>query len=377
MKSKVMKIEVTKKEFLKALSVGGSLAGTKKLLPILDCVKIKVTEGKLTFVSSDIENAISKSLTDGVTTDGEGAFCVMMKELMSYVKLVKSELMQLIVEDNMLTIKHENGKMELPAMDAADFPTIKPDENSIEFEMDAAILYDWIAYGFKFSATDELRSVMNGLYVYKEGKEIGCCATDGHLLYSDSYEVGEEKAAEVSDFSFILNRSAFKSISDAIATEENVSVRIGERNVMFRVDGCSIIARLIEGRYPNFKNVIPRTSRFDVVIGKGDLLDSLSRCMVAANKSTMLTKLSFEGFMLKVSCEDIDFSKKNEEEVTIEGNAYVTVGMNAASLSSAVNAIQTKKLEMKIIDKTRAVVLKEVEGNDRKILLSMPMMIDD
>ena len=98
-----MRIEVNnKKEFAKALQIGGMLAGTSRIMPILDCVKIKAKNDQLTFVSSDNENAISKRLTEGVVTEGEEVFCVNMKDLMSYVKLIKSERFEMVIDEKQL-----------------------------------------------------------------------------------------------------------------------------------------------------------------------------------------------------------------------------------------------------------------------------------
>lgn len=85
-----MKITLDKKEFVKALQVGGSFAGKSKIMPILDCVKIRVGLDKLTIVSTDSENAISKRL-NGITSDEEGTFCVNMNDLMSYIKLINTD----------------------------------------------------------------------------------------------------------------------------------------------------------------------------------------------------------------------------------------------------------------------------------------------
>ena len=126
-----MKINLDKKEFVKALQIGGSFAGKSKVMPILDCVKIKVGLDKLTIVSTDNENAISKRL-NGITSDEEGTFCVNMNDLMSYIKLINADTFEIITDDKTAEVKHVKGSFTLPIFSDEDFPTIKPDENSVE-----------------------------------------------------------------------------------------------------------------------------------------------------------------------------------------------------------------------------------------------------
>lgn len=365
-----MKITLDRKKFLKALQTGGSFAGKSKVMPILDCVKIKVGLDKLTIVSTDSENAISKRL-NGITSDEEGTFCVNMNDLLSYIKLINSDEIEINVNGNTAEVKHAKGSFTFPIESGDEFPSIKPDDNCVEVSINAALLNNWIADGKNFVASDELRPVMNGLYIYCKENELGCCASDGHALFTDNVKV-----ENVPEFSFILNKNAFKTVCDAIQSVEEVKVKVGTRNIMFVAEGVSVIARQQEGRFPSFKSIISNDNNIIVRADKKQMIDSVLRCTVSENKASNLIKLSFIKNTLNIESEDVDYNKKSIEEIDCEINAEMKcIGFKSTLLIRILNAISTPNVVINMKDPTKAAILKEEENNN-KIFLLMPCLVD-
>lgn len=370
-----MRIEVNnKKEFAKALQTGGMLAGTSRLMPILDCVKIKSDGEKMTFVSTDTENAISKVLTSGVNSDEECTLCVSMKDLTSYIKLISDDTFEMVQEDSrILSIRHSKGNFDLPLYDAAQFPSISHDDEYKEYYYESDTIRDWFSTGIKFIPNDEFRPQMNGLYMYSQGKGKGCCATNGHSLFTDS--INED--VDLPDTTFILNKNAVKIINSALNDSPTVKVKIGVKNVLFHWDSCSVIARIPEGRYPNFKSVIPSNNDIEVKANKNELINAITRCAVGANVSAALAKISVEGFNMDIYCEDVDFNKKAVEHVMVESTGVITIGLKYTLLIDVLNSISTDNVIIQMKDPSRAVIFKEDNGNPDKLLLLMPMLLTE
>lgn len=364
------KIELNKKEFTKVLNIGGTFAGRAKVLPILDCVKIKVSGGYMTVVSSDNENAISKKTTI-INADGDTTFCVGFKELSSYVKLVSGDVITLLVGEKELEVKHEKGNVTLPLMDAEEFPALKPDENSTSITMSSAVVNNWIVDGRNFSGDDSLRPIMNDIYFYCKDGELGCCATDGQFMFTDNMK--EDKG----EFTFMLNKGAFKSVCDVCQDVEEVTVKIGSRNVMFVGDGVSVLARMQEGRYPNFKSVIPTNQPIQVKLPKSEFVDAINRVKVGASNTSCLIKIAVDGFNMEVSAQDIDFNRKAVENIMVEANGNITIGFNANKFITCLNAIATDNVVLNMSDHSRPCVMKEDDENSNKIALLMPMLLQD
>lgn len=363
-------INLNKKDFTKVLNIGGTFAGRSKVLPILDCVKIKVSNGYMTVVSSDSENAISKKTTI-MNDDGETTFCVNFKDLYSYVKLLIGDVVTLIVLEKELEVKHEKGNVTLPLMDADEFPTLKPDADCTEVKISSALLNNWIVDARNFVGDDDLRPVMGNIYFYSKEGEVGCCGSDGQFMFSDN--IKEDNG----EWSFLLNKGAFKSVCDVCQDVEEVTVKIGSRNAMFIGDGVSVLARLQEGRFPNFKSVQPTNSPIQVKLSKSELLDAINRVKVGAKNASCLIKIEVDGMNMQVSAQDIDFNRKAVENVMVEANGNITICFNANKFITCLNAISTDNVVLNMSDASRACVINEDDEDSNKILLLMPMLLND
>ena len=370
-----MKIEVNnKKEFAKALQIGGMLAGTSRLMPILDCVKIKSDGEKMTFVSTDTENAISKVLTSGVNSDEECTLCVSMKDLTSYVKLISDETFEMMLEDNrILSIRHSKGKFDLPLFDATQFPSISHDDEYEEYNYGSDTIHDWFSMGIKFIPNDELRPQMNGLYMYSQGREKGCCATNGHSLFTDS--INED--VDLPDTTFILNKSAVKIINSALNDSPIVKVKVGAKNVLFHWDSCSVIARIPEGKYPNFRQVIPKEFAYSFRVNKNDLLDAIRRIVPMINdvrSKRMILTVSEESLKVKginqemgESLEEIDIKYSGEEH---------SVAYNYTYIQDVIKQIDSEIVTFMVNKDSSPTMVKEIEREDYYYII-MPMSIGE
>lgn len=364
-----MKIKINKNDFIKALQIGGAFAGNNKINAMLFNVKIKVAGDKLTVVSTDNENAISKRI-NVIDSDSDVTFCVDPKDLMAYIKLIHEDSVEIIINDKVAEIKHAKGSFTLPVDDDADFPTIKSDEESIDLTMSASLLNNWIIDGRLFVASDELRPIMNCIYIYGKEGELGCCATDGHAMFMDSVYDGN-----TTEFSFVINKNAFSPICNAIANVEEVKIKVGGKNVMFVADGVSIIARQVEGRFPNFKSVVPKDNNIEIKVVRKDMLNALTRCTVGVNKSSMLTKVNVDGFNMEISGNDIDYNKKTVEYLPVESDGNIAIGFNYSFLMKTLNAVTTENVVMKMKDSSRASIFKEDNDDSGKLIVLMPMML--
>lgn len=366
-----MKIEVSKKEFLNALQIGGSLAGNNKILPILDCVKMIVKSDNIVIVSSDNENAISKKLVENVTSDTECSFCVDKKDFLSYVKLIGDYTFTITSDDmKSVQVKHSKGEFELPIQPAEDFPSMQPDNDCDDMTIEGSTLKKWIQNALKFSASDDLRPQMNGLYVYVKDGEKGCCASDGHVLYTEHTQVDNEN-----EMNFNANKNALKVLKDVLSDNMHVTVKIGSRNTLFHTAGCSVIARNIEGRYPNFKSVISKTNDIVVTLDREEFIEAVVRSSVGANKASQIVRLHFDGFTLEVNCEDIDYNKRSKELLNFDGSADIVIGFNYNKLLSVLDALETEKITISMKSPSVQGIFREVGGDENKLIILMPIMV--
>lgn len=369
-----MKVEIEKKKFIEALNIGGTFAGNSKALPILDCVKIKVKNAGMNIISSDNENAISKKC-EIVSSDFEGDFCVGYKPLMQYVKLVSGDLVEIVLSDDMkmVSIKHKKGSLDLPLMNADEFPLLSVGEVKTEVSIDSALVNNWILDAQRFVDDDMLHPQMEYVYLYRRDGELGCVGSDGHKMFYDHVTDDGES------FEYLISRKSVKSICSAAKTSDTVTFRIGESNVAVVGDGITVISRCINSRYPNHKSVIPKDNSIEVVVNRKDLIESVERCSVGASNLNCLIKMIIDGMNMTLCGEDIDFSVSAKEELMVSSNGNISIGLKATYLLDILNIISTTDVAICMKDHTRAALFREYKDGhifSEKICLLMPMMLD-
>ena len=365
-----MEIRVEKRSLIMALEIGGTFAGKSKINPILSCVKIKVGKDFINVVSSDSENAISKKISDIETgVEDTIAFCVDYKDLYSYVKLVPGDFVELILKGERLTIHHEKGEINIPVQPVDAFPIVKSEEETKEYVVPSALVNNWILDGQSFVSDDDLRPILGQIYFYRKDNEFGCCSSDGNVLYTNNVPDSGD------DFEFTLNKGAFRAVCGALQDTDEVKILIGNKNVSFVSSDVSVLSRRAEGRYVNFKAVIPKNNDIVVKLSKQELIGAINRCKLGADQFSNLCKISIDGMNMSISGNDADFSKKSVENLLVEANGNITIGMKATYLLSVLNVISSENVNMSFSTNSRPCVIEDdIEGSNKKVIL-MPMMM--
>ncbi|MGL5732298.1 MAG: DNA polymerase III subunit beta [Bacteroidales bacterium] len=365
-----MHLELDRKEFLRALQLGGSFAGKNKTIPLLYSVKIEVRGTNLFVTSNDIENEICVK-SQVVSSDSDGLFCIEYSDILNFVKLIPSVQFTMDVTDSECIIKHSKGNISIPVTSANEFPVLKG-ESHTEFDIDNNVFKDLVFKAKDFVANDELRPVMNGVYIYNRNGEFGCAASDSHTLFTNSVEYsGFDKEVD-----FIINPKAIIPIVNLCdSSSTDIKVKVGERDVTCKSDICRITFRKIDGRFPNFNAVIPKENKITSDISKLEFLNSLSRVKLTASKATQLIKLRFDQMMLDICSDDIDFGRKGSESITSSTNGNITIGVKADNIEKCLKATDSDSVRMLMNDETRAIVIKNA-NEDKKTILIMPMMLN-
>lgn len=369
-----MKLEIEKNKFLESLSIGGVYAGSSKILPILDCVKIKVRDDSINIISTDNENAISKKC-DIISTDFTGDFCVGYKSLMQYVKLISVDKIEIILSEkkDMLSIRHDKGSLDLPAYNPGEFPILKMDDYCVDIDIESCVIHNWLVDAKNFIVEDILRPQLNGVYIYRRNGEVGCCGTDGHKMYCNFI-----KNYNNEPFEFIINKKVISSICSICKNTETVKVKIGKINTSFSGKGVTVISRNIEAKFPNHKSVISSDNDIYVVLDCKEFKEAILRCIVGANQASSLVKMDIKGPYLTLSAEDVDFSVKSVDKMIVECNKDITIGFKADYLLVILGTITTDKCLLKLKDETKAGLFYEYTNGEvysNKLSLLMPMSI--
>lgn len=363
-----MQTTILKKDFINALTIGGAMAGKNKTLPILESAKVEVSADTLSVHSFNGESWVTKQ-TKVESADTTFAFCINPNDLTKVLKSLVEEVVTFAIEGNLLRISHIKGTIEMPIVQSDAFPQAQEVSEGTSLTLNTDKVKEWLSIATNFVANDELRPVMNGIYLYGKDGRMGVCATDAHKLFTDSIE------SVCEEFGVIIPSSAFRPLKDMLGTN-GVSVVIGTKNISFTTSDSALHCRLVEGNYPNFKAVIPQNNGVAVKVSKSELLDSVNRASLMANKTTSLLKLSVGDSVMGIEAHDMDFSTKASENVKVEKTGEdVTIGVKSEFFATCLGIVGAEDVVLRLGDERRPVLFEDSLCKDR-VMLVMPMMIN-
>lgn len=374
-----MRFTVSSTALLSHLQAISKVINSKNTLPILDCFLLEIKGETLYLTASDSETRLETSLEIS-EVEGEGKFAVDAKNLLDPLKELPEQPLKIeINDDNLETfIYYHNGKYNFVGLSGDDYP--QPTElgtDMVSLSFPPSVLLEGINRSIFASADDELRPVMNGVFIDITTENVVFVASDGHKLVRNKTTAvtGKERA------SFILPKKPANLLRSILAKESNsVEIVFDEKNANIKLSSYTLTCRFIEGRYPNYNSVIPEENPNKVILDRLNLLNALKRVSVFSNSSSNLVRLQLTGSSIIISAQDIDFSTAAEETINCEyAGTPMNIGFKSSFLIEILNNISSTEISLELSDPTRAalVIPTENEENSDLLMLLMPMMLND
>lgn len=374
-----MKFIISSSALLSLLQTTGKVISNKNTLPILDYFLLDLRDGELKVTASDLETTFVGSVkADKVET--EGVIAAPAKLMLDSLKEFSEQPLTIEANDTTWEIKisWKSGSLTIPGISGASYPSISElADDKKEMSVNAYSLLTGINKTVFATADDELRPVMNGIYINIEPKLLTFVATDAHKLVKYTAESDNESVTA----SFILPKKPANVLRSVLIKEDDaIDIAFDNKNVVFKLSNHTIICRLIEGNYPNYNAVIPAANPNKVIVDRIELLNGIKRVAVCSNQSTNLIKLEILSNVISITAQDIDFSVSANESLTCnyEGD-QIAIGFKSTFLVEILSNIETSSVVIELADSTRAGVLKPIYDDvqhSTTLMLLMPMMIN-
>lgn len=375
-----MDFVISSSQLLSHLQIVSRVVNSKNALPILDNVLLSIEDGILTITASDLESTISTTLPlDNYS--GNGVIATDTKKILEVLKEFPEQPLTFNVDpaDNKIYITSQNGKYSIVGIDGTDFPhasQLKADK-TVKVSIDPNVLYSGITSAIFATGDDELRPIMNGIFVELQKSGINFVATDAHKLVKYT----RKEVTVETESSFILPKKPANILKTILPkASDDVVLEFDEKNAVFTFGSVRLVCRLLEGVYPNYSSVIPRENPNSLVVDRVELYNSLRRIGMFASQSSNLVGLKISGGTLEISAQDIDYSLAGTEVIncTYTGDE-MEIGFKSNFLAEILNNISTSEVVIELSDPTRAGIIlpKDNENADEEVLmLLMPMMIN-
>lgn len=351
---------------------------SRSVLPIVENFLFEVDGESLTLSATNLET----SMQTKIAIESRGAaikVAVPAKLLQDILKALPEQPITFQVNEETfgIDIATDNGKYKIAGISGEDFPSIPKADKTQSVQMPVGVLIKAINKTLFAASTDEDKAALNGIYFNLGENGITFVATDAHRLVRYRRVDVTVKTAT----SFIVPQKALNLLKSSMDASDNrdVVIRYNESNAFFQSDNLLLVCRLIDQKYPDYENVIPSENPNKLFVAKTDLLGSLRRVNIIANKSTHQVRFTLKDGEMSISSEDPDFGNEAVERIRChyEGED-IEIGFNASLLIDVVSNLDTADAIVELSAPNRAglVLPAAQEEGENVLMLIMPIMLN-
>jgi len=366
-----MHVSLSRQDMLQAVQRCQNIVERRHTIPILSNILLHADDGFLHFSATDLEVGIQTRCIASVKESGR--LTVSARKLFDVIKELDVEAeVELETADGFLMLKSGRSRFRLTIMDPEEFPDMKQDEDGVSLELDGADLAKMIAATSFAMSNDETRKYLTGS-LFEVDKQGNLClaATDGHRLALTRVHLQQE----VNSGQSIVPRKAVTEIRK-LSEESNgqVTLRMGERQISLLAGEHHLSSKLIDARFPNYNDVIPKNNPHSAVLDRTTLDQVLRRTMIVANEFTHDVRLQFSGSEMQISAHNTE-QEKAEESIAVEYDGPdIEIGFNARYIRDVLGALKSEQVTINLKDSLSPALIRQ-DQESAEYYVIMPMRI--
>jgi DNA polymerase III subunit beta len=318
-----MEIQVPREPFLRALQLVQNIVEPRQTLPILANVLLEAEASGLRVSATDLE--VGARVTVPATVAKPGGITLAARKLVELVRELPPQPVTLKLQENgWVQLLCGSASFRLVGLPAEEYPPFETGDADGWVAIDAARLRGMLARTSYAMSQDESRPFLNGLYVAVRKHELRLVATDGHRLALARSAVDADL-----EMAGIVPRKAVQELTRVLGGAERVDLAIGESKLFVRTEGFELVSKLVEGQFPNYEQVIPKSSPLRMVVEREALLAAIRRVAVVADDRTRPVRLTVSAGQVRLSAQSQELGEAEETLPADYGGDDLTIGFNA------------------------------------------------
>lgn len=369
-----MKFSAHREEFLKGLNIASRAVSANNTLPVLSNILLRSEGNKLYFESTNLEIAIRYFIQTEIIN--EGTITIPARLFLSYISLLKDDEINVhISERNTVNIDSKDSKTQIKGLPAEDFPQIPSVSRLFEISLDAKVLSEGISEVVFAAANTSARPILSGVFLNAQEKTLKMVSTDSYRLSEKKLNL--EKAIE-GEMQAIVPARTMLELSRLIGEveAETVTLIVSDKQILFKIGNIELSSRLIDGQFPNYEQVIPKSESSTVFIEKSDLLQSIKRVSLFAKENNNNIKLeikpSNQKLLITTEATQIG-SEESAIDAKIEG-AENKIALNSEYILDLLNALPSGEIKISVDNKLSPSLFRHKDIDDF-IHIIMPLKI--
>ena len=368
--SNLIELQIQKEDFLKAVSVVLGAISSKATVPILSNILIQ-TDGpdKISLTATDLELGIKTECP--ATVNMGGSVTVPAKKLHEILReLPTGEIEVIVAKNNAVNIKTNRSFFKIMGLEPDDFPKLPEPTPEQSFELDQQTLQKCLVLTSFAISRDETRYTLNGVLVVVRSRSISFVATDGkRLAYIERETTDTNNPFEM----IVPAKTVLELIKTLSEDEQKAKIVCAQNQTIFKLNKTLFVSRLIEGKFPNYEQVIPKDEKTTTQVDRQELLSALRRVSLLTSQENQSVKLDFIKGKLLISSKAANLGEAKEEILTDVVGEDLTIGFNPTYLIDALKNLESEKVTLVMTGQDKPGLVKTNEGY---LYVVMPMQLN-
>ena len=342
-----MKFIISREVLLQPLSQVIGVVERRQTLPVLANFLLSAREGRLTVTGTDMEVELISSVSADVSQDGE--ITVPARKILDIIKaLPDGSNITFSVSDEKATLSTGRSRFTLATLPASEFPATDQVETLENIAVAEATLKKMMEKTSFAMANQDVRYYLNGLLFDFSGSQLRAIATDGHRLAICDLESSINIAG---DRQLIVPRKGVMELSRMLSGDaDEVTLAIGRNHIRLVKGNTTFTSKLIDGRFPDYKAVVPVGADKQMLVDKATFIQALQRAAILSNEKYKGVRLEAAGSTIKIVAHNPQHEEAIEEIEAEFNFDRLAVGFNVTYLLDALMAIETEQVSLELKD---------------------------
>lgn len=368
-----MNLTITKDQIIAGLQAVQNVVSTRTTLPILSNVLLRAEEGHLEFTATDLDVTVACKVEAKVTKPGSTTLPV--KKLFGIVRELNGEIEIESDDKNIASIRSGSSFFKIHGLAAEEFPPLPNFKDDKKVTLPQENIRAMIKKTSFAVSTDESRYVLNGIFISLKDGKMTLVATDGRrlALVDEEVDLGEKSTGE-----FIVPAKAVNELNRLLQATGNVELKFGENQASFSLKdekGFSVllITKLIEGNYPNYRQVIPGEAKERIALVREELMQALRRAEIMTSEKANSVRLTFGKNLLTITANSPEVGEARETIAINYKGKELAIAFNPRYLIDPLTALAEDEVFIELIDELSPGVIKI---NGPFLYVVMPMRLN-
>ncbi len=373
-----MKFSSLQENLKQAVSIVSHIAGKNQNLPILNNIKIEAKDGNVSFIATDLEIGIVHKIRGKI--EKEGSYTVDAKLIYDYISLLPvNKKIKIEKDDSFLNIESESYKTKIKGIEAEEYPLIPEFKNNLSWTINAKDLRQSLSQVvFAVSNSDTRIELTGVLFAFKDNS-LTLAATDSHRLTEKIIKAKQNKNKKIEIGNIIVPARALQELLRILSNlnegeGQEIEVHINDNQIMFIINQTELVSRLIEGQFPDYKQIIPTNHKTKAIASRNELIRAVKASSLFSQDKICDISLDFPKNQNKILVSAVSAQKGEsiaEVEAILSGNDN-GVAINYRYLLDGLNNIDAENIIIEIIDSNTPCLIKP-ENDNNYIYIVMPI----